>query len=348
MKSKTSKKSTHQSIKSKTVPAHLREEFEVVARRMNELNPEELIYYCDNLMTSSVEFSDHDYVEFLIKQGVSANLRGCEGPMIVKAIENKDLKMVKILLRGGADVNTIALNIGGPVIALATHYECKEICVELIKNGGDWMYVSDREGSILRYLDEIDDGSIFSSIFKEKDWLTKTCDSGLTFAHWMSHMGHVDYLKHAIEAGAIIDAQDTTYGQTALHWALLEDRAECVEYLLSAGASVSLPNRSGLTPIQVGINRKRVKAVVRYLTARGYSPLKALSDPACGKLIGNSLEFLFENSPSALGTLEVLCQPHRSKKAAATIMDVFSDAIATTDAAAHHPPRLQRPSSLQL
>lgn len=341
MKNMTRKNSTTQLIKSKTVPAARREEFEEVVRMMNECEPENLNDYCDHLMNCSVEFSDHDYVDFLIKQGVNPNSQVCEVPMIGKAIENNDLSMVKILLRGGADVSSIAN--GAPVIALATKFGCKEICVELIKNGGNWMYVSDREGSILRYLNRIDDGSIFRSIFEEKDWLTKTCESGLTFAHWMSHIGLVDHLQHAIEAGAIIDAQDPTYGQTALHWALLEDRADCVAYLLSAGANVSLTNKFGLTPIQVGIDRKRVKAVVQYLTARGYSPLDVFNDPAGGILIGKPLEFIFKNSPVALATLEAERQPYRSEKAAATIMDVFSNAIeaAPADAAAaaaiHHP-----------
>ena len=313
---------------------------------MNECEPENLNDYCDHLMNCSVEFSDHDCVDFLIKQGVNPNSQVCEVPMIGKAIENNDLSMVKILLRGGADVNSIAND--APVIALAADFGFQEICVELIKNGGDWMYVGARDGSILRDLVKIDDGSIFKSIFEEKDWLTKTCASGLTFAHWMSEIGHVGYLQHAIEAGAIIDAQDPTYGQTALHWALLEDRADCVAYLLSAGANVSLTNKLGLTPIQVGIDRKRVKAVVQYLTARGYSPLDVFNDPAGGILIGKPLEFLFKNSPVALATLEALRQPYRSKKAAATIKDVFLNAIAPADAAAHQPSPRHRPNSMKL
>lgn len=303
------------------------------------------------LLGKSICANHHELVDLLIRRGANVNARSVNySPAIFYAVGKKNLRIVKQLIAAGANVNVFdsvdPSNLS--ILEVAADYEGVDICVELMKNGADWLHATLERSSVLGRLFEIDDGSIFDWIISQKNGLTKTCRYGLTLALWSSQLGHVEQLKLAIEAGAFIDAQDSKWKQTALHWALQEDRADCVKYLLSAGADVSSTNYQDSTPIDVGIKRKNVKAVVRYLTCRGYSSLDDFNDPAGEKFIGMTLENVFENSPFALATLEDLRQPCRSKRAAEKIMGAFSKDIEPAASAAHHPSRLQRPNSLRL
>lgn len=312
-------------------------------------HPVDMSLDSESLLAAAVKANHHEIVDLLIERGADVNRRKHHfEPVLARAVKNRDMRMVKKLIAAGADVNATEKVSWHSVLHLAARPGGKEICVELIKNGADWLAQKPRETVTLPRLIEIDDGSIFDAISNQKNFLTKTCAYGLTVTHWMSHLGHLGNLKHAIESGALIDAQDSTWKHTALHWALHADRADCVEYLLSVGANVSLTNRSGVTPVQLGVNMKKATAVVKYLTARGYSPLDVFNDPAGEELIGKPLESLFENFPIALNNLEVLRQEYRSMKASETIMDVFSNAIEPADAAAHHPSIRHRPNSMKL
>jgi ankyrin repeat protein len=303
-----------------------------------------------SLLVSSVWTEDHKLVAMLIRRG--ANVNACNEsyqPAIFYAVRNENLNMVKQLIAAGADLNCI--DSVGPdnlsILEFAAKIGDVDICVELIKNGADWLYATETRAAVSHRLIEVDDGSIIDLILRQENCFTRTSQFGFTLTHWLSHMGDAFNLRRAIKAGALIDAQDSTFEQTALHYAMLGDSAECVEFLLNSGANVSLTNDHGLTAIQLGIGCEAVNSTVQYLTSRKFSPLDILSDPTCGTYLGHSLEDLFKKSLEALRTLEVLCQPHRSLRSAETIMDVFSESTAHAGVAAQ--PELQiRPKTMRL
>ena len=77
--------------------------------------------------------------------------------------------------------------------------------------------------------------------------------TGRTAFHKAAFWGHVaaiEFLTSSPQAVDVIDAQDV-YGDTALHDASRFGHVEVVQLLLAAGASTTVTNSKGLTPIQV-------------------------------------------------------------------------------------------------
>lgn len=318
-------KCTIESKNSQAVTACQRGNFEVVERLINDGVSVDLIGDTGSLLCESVRGNHHEIVDLLIKGGASLNARSGDflQPALLVGVQYQDLRMVKQLIVAGGDVNFVDTSGNVSVLEMAAALGRIELCVELIKNGADWLHVTEKRGSVLSQLFRIDDGSIFDLILSQKNCFTKSCQFGLTLVHWACHIGHVVFLKKAIEAGALIDAHDSTYRQTPLHWAMHADEAECVEYLLGVGANVSLTNHRGYTPIEHGIAMQHAHAVVRYLIARGHSPFDKFQDPASKKFKGRALESLFSGTPDALKTLRILRDSHRSRNAAEKIMGIF-------------------------
>lgn len=286
----------------------------------------------DSLLSEAVRCKQHGLVDLLISRGANLNERnGALRPVIVMAVVNQDLQMVRKLTAAGADVRACLPNGDVPVLGLAALIGSREICVELIKSGAEWWQSTTSYDCALGAILEIDDGSILEAISSQPDWVEKKTRAGLTLAHIASWNGHIDYLKRAVEAGASIDVPDGQCGHTVLHWAFISDRENCVEYLLSVGASMCAKSVSNFTPLEAGIVSKKAHTVVSYLISRCQSPLAALADPACTRFHGQLLENLFSDSEEALATLAALSQPIRSMSSAKEIENIVFNAIAPLD-----------------
>jgi len=348
MKRKPSKSKTKIIRSSKAVTACRSEQFENLKRWLNAGAWVATMDPCGAALSASVMHNYHDVVDLLIRHGANVNVKNpdCQHVLFL-AVKNRDLPMVKQLIAAGADVNVADPEGNFSVLEEAASLGDTKICAELIKNGADWLHATLTSSPVVRRLLEIDDGSIWDLILSQENCFTKTCPRGFTLTHWLSCLGDAVSLKRAIKAGALIDAQDCNFGHSALHNAMLGNHAECVEYLLNAGANVSLTNGLGYTPFQMGVGSLSVNATVRYLTTREFSPLDVVSDPSCGKYIGQSLEDVFLKYPEATQALDVSLQPFRSMRSAKTIMDVFSESTAHASVAAQ--PELQsRPKTMRL
>lgn len=71
---------------------------------------------------------------------------------------------------------------------------------------------------------------------------------------------------------ALINKPDKKNGLTPLHWAVIEDRTNMVEFLLSRGADVRAADRYGWTPLHKAVAFNRVK-LAKMLLDNGADPL---------------------------------------------------------------------------
>ena len=76
-------------------------------------------------------------------------------------------------------------------------------------------------------------------------------DRGDTPLHLACRGGYASICRLLCESGAFVDQpNDREFGNTPLLIAVFADDPDCVKALLDGGASPSLHNRSGITPIQ--------------------------------------------------------------------------------------------------
>ena len=79
--------------------------------------------------------------------------------------------------------------------------------------------------------------------------------------------GSVEITELVIEAGADLNAQDKV-GNTALHGAALQGRAQAAQALIQAGADVNISNDKGQTPLDLA-HEQRHSRLVAVLNAAG-------------------------------------------------------------------------------
>lgn len=73
----------------------------------------------------------------------------------------------------------------------------------------------------------------------------------LMYAVWV---GNGDAVKHLIEKGADLNAQDA-FGASAMHLAAWKGRTEIARYLLEKGASGSAMSKDGMTPLDIALTQ---------------------------------------------------------------------------------------------
>jgi uncharacterized protein len=73
----------------------------------------------------------------------------------------------------------------------------------------------------------------------------------LMYAVWV---GNLEAIKHLIEKGADVNAQDSG-GATALHLAAWKGRTDIALYLLKNGSSGSIMSKEGMTPLDIALTQ---------------------------------------------------------------------------------------------
>ncbi|KAL3851700.1 hypothetical protein ACJMK2_015427 [Sinanodonta woodiana] len=71
---------------------------------------------------------------------------------------------------------------------------------------------------------------------------------GQAAIHYAADEGHVDILRLLVEDGAKIDTPDKFNGKTALHHAVERNQVKAAEYLILAGANLTVKDMEGKTP----------------------------------------------------------------------------------------------------
>merc|ERR1719323_558993 len=95
------------------------------------------------------------------------------------------------------------------------------------------------------------DLKMLSELFQEGYSLMSTDETGKTGLHYGARFGHKEIIKFLIEKSEdkklILDWKDNEKGQTALHKAAAYKRRTICQILVTAGASLSVPDECGQT-----------------------------------------------------------------------------------------------------
>jgi len=87
-------------------------------------------------------------------------------------------------------------------------------------------------------------------------------DAGQAALHLAVVRGDVGLVHDFLAAGAKPDTQELTAGKTPMFLAVEKGRQDIIETLLCYGASVSIPNFSGVTPLSLCSENRRLAAVM--------------------------------------------------------------------------------------
>ncbi len=199
------------------------------------------------------EKSSPEIVEFLVESGADVNAvrAGNETPL-KKAVQNAP-NIVPFLLENGADPNA-----GNPLLAAST-YEIAKALIEkgAIPNGQHLIRLANshpfREETLRIVTLLLENGA---------DAKYKT-DTGLTVLHYCGLFGLFQLIPLFAQYGADPNAQTTKEGITPLHNAVrsMHGNDQTITALLEAGANPDIPDKKGLTPINIAIAKGKESAV---------------------------------------------------------------------------------------
>ena len=128
-------------------------------------------------------------------------------------------------------------------------------------------------------------------------------------------LGNVAALEHHVDAGALLNAFDPTFGVTPLSWAALHGRTEAAAWLLANGAAVGARNRDGATALHAAAFMGRPELVELLLErgadasavdVNGVRPLDSShADAATTKWLAELLGLSYEEGALGEGRQEV-------------------------------------------
>jgi hypothetical protein len=194
--------------------------------------------------------------------------------LLFKAINHYsvNIKLIKILIEAGINVNLINDNGDTPLLILTRNGFLKEveICELLLENGAD-----------PTILDKYNNSSIMNATYSKSDLLelilkyhpsqvnTMTSDK-ITLLMLCSKNGHYNNVKALLEAGADYTLQDIN-GMTALMYAVKNKKTKCVEILSlkifnendpDRRKHVSLKNKYGSSALKYAIDNYNEACII--------------------------------------------------------------------------------------
>lgn len=142
--------------------------------------------------------------------------RICDGVFSAKITQEESVKLAKIFLANGANIDGDKMKGEGTPLLAAASLHAEQLGMFYIEKGADIHYTYKNDG--------------------------------VSALHWAAYCGQVQLVNKLIEADAVIDSTDNTYNSTPLSWAVQclqtnKNRSEanheaCIKLLLKGGASI--------------------------------------------------------------------------------------------------------------
>jgi ankyrin repeat protein len=230
------------------------------------------------LVTGGRGRSNLSIASYLLLDGADVNASGVGGyTPLMRAAENGDMDMVRLLLGYGANVNLrndsgktavdIALSRSGGEDIASMIRRKHEPTRTLVRHLGE-VYLRSSLPEHLHHLSPIPDKiATLERAIQEGAYVNQPDDKGKTPLYIAAHMGDLEVARVLIEAQANVD-QPTKWGSTPLWIAAMNGHLEVVRMLIRAGADVNQSNKKGQTPLIVAIGKGHL-SVVRMLIEEG-------------------------------------------------------------------------------
>lgn len=218
---------------------------------------EELHYATDSGMPS--------LIEHVLNAGVELDTRNSNGYTSLHiAIRNRDLRIVKLLLDHGADINVFSEKVGPP-LTLAAELGYEEIVTALLRHGVDINDV--RHGTALIAAAKEGHSTVTRLLISEGADVNKFDPCTGTALIAAADQGHTEMAMELLAEGADVDASGPR-DETALGVAAFHGNEKLVRMLLEAGADINLAQDYSGTALYAAALRRQ-PAIVRLLLENG-------------------------------------------------------------------------------
>ena len=181
--------------------------------------------------------------------------------LLHKAVEERNLNVVRQMIDAGADVNAqadVPGHVGIAPLHLAANTGDDRIIELLLARGANvnleggrdcgtplfWAQNEHTAALLIRHGADVN----ASQCFTYRDYFGACGMGGFTLTHFHTFYGHTPVLKLLIESGAEVDGRDF-WKRTPLHYAGMQGHVQVVELLLLGGAEVEAKDAEGWTAL---------------------------------------------------------------------------------------------------
>ena len=177
---------------------------------------------------------------------------------VMWAVYKSDLKMVKLLVKKGADVKQKGW----------IQFIDSTLMIEFMYGSCMVAAAGENKIDILKYLIKKKDISVND---KEINLYDKI-ENGWDALHWAAAKGNNEVILYLIKQNVNIDAEaETDFNQTALHFAIRYGKPSTAKLLIDSGADINKKDNYDNSPLMYAMHYKD-RATVKYLIKKGARP----------------------------------------------------------------------------
>ena len=203
---------------------------------------------------------------------------GAAGPdlRLINAVAEQDKTAIRTLLKQGVDVNTIRAD-GATALLWAVHFNDLETADLLLRATAKVNAADDHGVTSLAQACENANLPMVERLLAAKANANGAQTSGLTPLMIATHTGNVAIVKTLIAHGANVRAATTDTRDTALMWAVGDQRKDIARVLIENRASVQGSSRKGFTPLMLAARNGDIE-IARLLIDAGANVNEPASD----------------------------------------------------------------------
>jgi cytohesin len=229
----------------------------------------------------AVYYGQTDVVSILVDAGANVNAVNDkdETPLFFAAMSG-NVQIARLLIEANADVEAASIDYGEAPIHQAASRGHTQIITLLLEANANVNAVAVANGGITalhRAIIQGEIGSVKTLLNGNAD--VNAVDSGGRTPLYDAAWRHIEIVNLLLNAGAQVNIAERKSGETPLHSAVLHDKLNIVEALLSAGADVNAKDKWGSTPLHFAASPGtatallKAKAKVNAVNSGGRIPL---------------------------------------------------------------------------
>jgi ankyrin repeat protein len=224
----------------------------------------------DNMqpLCKAVEMKNIPIIDTLIKSGVDINKPDSNGlTVLYYAVLNEDIDAIHLLFEKGAKINEP----DSSILPLIKAIEMKNIPIIdiLIKNGADINKSFNYGDTLLTYAIKFYSIDTIKLLIEKGADVNKPNSYGNTPLHFAVLTNKIDVIKLLFEKGAKINKSDYLNRNTSLHMALENTLSiEIADKLIDFGADVNIKNKRDETPLDLAIKNKLPEYIIEKIKSR--------------------------------------------------------------------------------